>query len=51
MYSLDCNYYKKEFHSIGELINDVIMSGMDPYYEVTFNGVSINEILIDYFEF
>ena len=51
MYSLDCNYYKKEFHNIGELINDVMISGMDPNYEITFNGTPTNEFLTDYFEF
>ena len=30
MYSLDCDYYEKEFNTINELIDDVLMSGMDP---------------------
>jgi hypothetical protein len=38
MYSLNCNYYKKEFNSIDELIDDVLASGMDPNYEITRNG-------------
>ena len=46
-YSLDCNYYSKEFTSIEELINDVIMSGMDPNYEITKDGKGIGEELID----
>lgn len=51
MYSLNCSYYKKEFGSIIELINDVIISGMDPNYEITFNGESIEEKAIDYIAF
>ena len=35
MFSLDCNYYNKEFSSIEELIDDVITSGMDPNCEIT----------------
>ena len=45
MYSLDCNYYKKKFNTINELINDVIASGMDPNYEITRNGKSTGEML------
>ena len=47
MYSLDCNYYTREFSTIEELINDVIVSGMDPNYEITFNGNPIGERAID----
>lgn len=47
MYSLDCNYYKKEFNTMDELINDVMMSGMDPNYEITRNGKKTGEQLID----
>ena len=38
MYSLNCNYYDKKFISIEELIQDIMDSGMDPNYEITFNG-------------
>ena len=51
MYSLDCNYYKKEFNTMDELINDVMMGGMDPNYEITKNGVGIGENAIDYITF
>ena len=51
MYSLDCSYYKKEFGSIMDLINDVIISGMDPNYEITLDDVGIGEEAIDYIEF
>ena len=47
MYSLDCSYYKKEFSSINELVNDVIQSGMDPNYEITCNGLSTGELVYD----
>ena len=45
MYSLDCSYYSKTFDSVDALVNDVIQSGMDPNYEITFNFVSINELI------
>ena len=51
MYSLKCSYYTKEFSSIDELVNDVIESGMDPNYEVTFNGKGIGEEVINYIQF
>ena len=51
MYSLNCTYYTKEFKSINELINDVIINGMDPSYEITFNnketGEFISELIIE----
>jgi hypothetical protein len=34
MYSLKCDYYKKEFNYLHELVDDVLMSGMDPDYEI-----------------
>ena len=43
MYSLDCSYYKAEFETIDELIDDVMLSGMDPNYEITFNGQATGE--------
>lgn len=43
MYSLNCNYYTREFNSIDELIQDVMASGMDPNYEITHDGVGIGE--------
>lgn len=36
MYTLDCNYYKKFFYTIDDLLADVIKSGMDPSYEIIF---------------
>lgn len=47
MYSLDCSYYKKEFNTIDELINDITISGMDPNYEITRNGKPTGEMAIE----
>lgn len=51
MYSLACEYYSKEFTNIGDLINDVLASGMDPNYYITKNGVNIGEMVIDLIPF
>ena len=45
MYSLNCDYYQKEFNYLHELIDDVLMSGMDPNYEITRNGKCTGEML------
>jgi hypothetical protein len=45
MYSLDCDYYTREFSSIDELIQDVMVSGMDPNYEITWGGEGTGETL------
>ena len=47
MYSLDCTYYTKSFSSIDELIQDIIISGMDPNYEITFNSKGTGELAFD----
>ena len=47
MYSLNCEYYEKEFTSIDALLDDVINSGMDPNYEITFNDESTGEMMND----
>ena len=48
MYSLNCDYYDKSFKSIDELIDDVLLSGMDPNYEITRDGKVVGgEMLID----
>lgn len=47
MYSLDCSYYKKEFNTITELIDDITISGMDPNYEITRNGKPTGEMAIE----
>ena len=47
MYSLNCEYYIKSFETIDELIEDVILSGMDPNYEIIKNGRGIGEEVAD----
>jgi hypothetical protein len=47
MYSLNCNYYQAEFKTIEELIFHIMLSGMDPNYEITRNGKGTGEIAID----
>jgi hypothetical protein len=47
MYSLDCNYYQAEFPTIGDLIAHIMISGMDPNYEITRNGTGTGEMAID----
>lgn len=47
MYSLNCSYYKKEFTTIDELIEDVLSSGMDPNYEITRDGKLTGEIVFE----
>ena len=51
MYSLNCDYYTKEFPTLEALIDDVILSGMDPNYEITKNGRGIGEDAIDLIQF
>jgi hypothetical protein len=51
MYSLDCNYYTKQFSTIDELLTDVAISGMDPNYEITFNGNPTGDLAIDLLQF
>ena len=47
-YSLDCSYYNKSFSDVNDLINDIISSGMDPNYEITWNGVPTTEMASDF---
>ncbi len=51
MYSLNCSYFSEEFDSIDELVEHCIVSGMDPNYEITRNGVTTGECLIDLMQF
>lgn len=50
MYSLKCNYYEKEFATIDELLRDVLDSGMDPNFEITFDGKPTGETAWDLIE-
>lgn len=47
MYSLDCEYYDKCFNTVDELVGDIMNSGMDPNYDITFNGKCTGEQVID----
>jgi hypothetical protein len=47
MYSLNCEWYMKEFPSIDLLLKDIVSSGMDPNYEVTLDGSPTGDIAID----
>ncbi len=51
MYSLDCNYFDKEFTTMDELIDYVMESGMDPSVPITKDGEVTGEKPIDLFEF
>jgi hypothetical protein len=51
MYSLDCSYYEAKFPTLGDLIAHIMISGMDPNYEITKNGKGIGENAIDYITF
>jgi hypothetical protein len=51
MYSLDCDYYQAEFKTIGDLISHIILSGMDPNYQITKDGKGIGEMAIDLIRF
>jgi hypothetical protein len=51
MYTLNCNYYTNQFNTIDELIHDIIMSGMDPDYEITKDGKSTGTKAIDLIQF
>jgi len=51
MYSLDCSYFNAEFDTREELIEAVMINGMDPLYEITFNGEGTGEQLIDLIQF
>ena len=51
MYSLNCMYYGAKFPTLGDLIAHVMISGMDPDYEITLNGKGIGEKAIDYISF
>jgi len=51
MYSLNCSYYGVEFTTLGDLIAHIMISGMDPNYEITKDGVGIGEEAINYIVF
>ena len=51
MYSLDCSYFKKTFNTLDELLEYVIENGQDPNYNITYDGESIEEQVIDLIQF
>ncbi len=48
MYSLDCSYFDKEFGTRQELIDYVIVNGMDPNYEITRDGNATGDSMVDH---
>tara|TARA_R100000458_G_C8222543_1_gene206448 strand:+ start:54 stop:209 length:156 start_codon:yes stop_codon:yes gene_type:complete len=51
MYSLDCTYYKDEFSTIDDLLDNIKSDGMDPNYEITLNGRPTGEMASDLIQF
>ena len=51
MYHLKCSYYEKKFNTIDELLDDIVLSGMDPNYLVYKDGKSVGEKAIDLIQF
>ena len=47
MFSLNCVYFTAEFPTLGDLIDHIMISGMDPNYEITRNGKGTGEMAID----
>ena len=37
-YSLDCEYFTKEFPTLDLLLEDILATGMDPNYQILKNG-------------
>lgn len=50
MYSLDCIYYNAKFPTLQDLLDDIVMRGMDPNYEITLDGEGIGENAIDFID-
>jgi len=48
MYGLDCSYYTAEFETLEELIEVVMINGIDPSYEITKNGKGTGGLLEDF---
>ena len=51
MWTLKCNYYRKEFATLDLLLEDIIQSGMDPNYEICLNGRPTGDVAIDLIQF
>ena len=50
MYTIDSCYYAKEFPTLDKLIDDILLSGMDPNYEIIYNGKHTGEFIIDHIQ-
>ncbi len=44
MWSLNCEWYTNQYPSVDELLDAILSSGMDPNYEITFDGVGTGEL-------
>ena len=51
MWSLKCNYYTKQFSTLDELLSDIVLSGMDPNYEITLDGYPTGDIAADLLQY
>jgi hypothetical protein len=51
MFSLNCTYYTKQFHTAEELVIDATLEGVDLDEEILFNGRKTGEILADLVQF
>lgn len=51
MYSLNCPYFTESFDSITDLITHVTITGSDPNYDITKNGISTGEMACDLLQF
>lgn len=49
-WGLDCPDYGRTFDTLQELIDDVLSSGQDPNYVITYEGKPEGEKLINYIE-
>ncbi len=47
MWGLKCGYYKSKFPTLEKLMEDIMASGMDVNYKITFNGKSTGEYARD----
>ena len=50
-YSLDCPYYTRTFSTLDDLLRDIIMTGMDPDYEITVNGKGIGQAAVEFLQY
>ena len=46
-YSLDCKYFNYEFDTIEDLVDYIMINGVDPNYEITKNNKGIGEKAIE----